>query len=41
MADRNSLEAAKVETAIGNRILAEVGLAAGVRASLGHETRRR
>jgi ribulose-5-phosphate 4-epimerase/fuculose-1-phosphate aldolase len=36
MADRSSLEAAKVEAAIGNRILAEVGLAAGVRASLGH-----
>jgi ribulose-5-phosphate 4-epimerase/fuculose-1-phosphate aldolase len=36
MADRHSLEAAKVEVAIGNRILAEVGLAAGVRASLGH-----
>ena len=33
MADRSSLEAAKVEAAIGNRILAEVGLAAGVRAS--------
>jgi ribulose-5-phosphate 4-epimerase/fuculose-1-phosphate aldolase len=36
MADRSSLEAAKVEAAVGNRILAEVGLAAGVRASLGH-----
>ena len=36
MADRSSLEAAKLEAAIGNRILAEVGLAAGVRASLGH-----
>jgi ribulose-5-phosphate 4-epimerase/fuculose-1-phosphate aldolase len=36
MADRNSLEAAKLEAAIGNRVLAEVGLAAGVRASLGH-----
>jgi hypothetical protein len=36
MADRSSLEAAKVEAAIGNRILAEVGLASGVRASLGH-----
>jgi hypothetical protein len=27
MADRSSLEAAKVEAAIGNRILAEFGLA--------------
>src|SRR5512145_3412746 len=35
MADRSSLEAA-----IGNRILAEAGLAAGVRASLGHVSRR-
>jgi L-fuculose-phosphate aldolase len=40
MADRSSLESAKVEAAIGNRILAEVGLAAGVRASLGHVSRR-
>ena len=40
MADRSALEAAKVEAAIGNRILAEVGLAAGVRASLGHVSRR-
>src|SRR5215211_452784 len=40
MADRSSLEAAKVEAAIGNRILAEVGLAAGVRASLGHVSMR-
>ena len=40
MADRNSLEATKVEAAIGNRILAEVGLAAGVRASLGHVSMR-
>ena len=36
MADRSSLETAKLEAAMGNRILAEVGLAAGVRASLGH-----
>jgi hypothetical protein len=28
MADRSSLEAVKVEAAIGNRILAEFGLAA-------------
>src|SRR5215475_677270 len=40
MADRSSLEAAKGEAAIGNRILAEVGLAAGVRASLGHVSMR-
>ena len=40
IADRNSLEAAQVEAAIGNRILAEVGLAAGVRASLGHVSMR-
>jgi ribulose-5-phosphate 4-epimerase/fuculose-1-phosphate aldolase len=40
MADRSSLEAAKVEAAVGNRILAEVGLAAGVRASLGHVSMR-
>src|SRR5262245_29353877 len=40
MADRSSLEAAKVEAAIGNRILAECGLAVGVRASLGHVSMR-
>ena len=40
MADRSSLEAAKVEAAIGNRILAEAGLAVGVRASLGHVSMR-
>src|SRR5437667_5840091 len=40
MADRSSLEAAKVEVAIGNRILAECGLAVGVRASLGHVSMR-
>jgi ribulose-5-phosphate 4-epimerase/fuculose-1-phosphate aldolase len=40
MVDRSSLETAKVEAAIGNRILAEVGLAAGVRASLGHVSMR-
>lgn len=40
MADRSSLEVAKVEAAIGNRILAEVGLASGVRASLGHVSMR-
>ncbi|MBI3326376.1 MAG: class II aldolase/adducin family protein [Nitrospinae bacterium] len=40
MADRSSLETAKVESAIGNRVLAYVGLAAGVRASLGHVSMR-
>jgi ribulose-5-phosphate 4-epimerase/fuculose-1-phosphate aldolase len=40
MADRNSLGAAKVEAAIGNRMLAEFGLATGVRASLGHVSMR-
>jgi ribulose-5-phosphate 4-epimerase/fuculose-1-phosphate aldolase len=40
MAERNSLEAAKVEAAIGNRLLAEFGLATGVRASLGHVSMR-
>jgi L-fuculose-phosphate aldolase len=40
MVERSALEAAKVEAAIGNRILAEVGLASGVRASLGHVSMR-
>jgi ribulose-5-phosphate 4-epimerase/fuculose-1-phosphate aldolase len=40
MAERRSLEAAKFEAAVGNRILAEFGLAAGVRASLGHVSMR-
>jgi ribulose-5-phosphate 4-epimerase/fuculose-1-phosphate aldolase len=40
MAERSSLEAAKVEAAIGNRLLAEFGLATGVRASLGHVSMR-
>jgi ribulose-5-phosphate 4-epimerase/fuculose-1-phosphate aldolase len=40
MAERNSLETAKVEADIGNRILAELGLAVGVRASLGHVSMR-
>ena len=40
MADRSALEAAKIEAAIGNRILAEIGLAVGVRASLGHVSMR-
>src|SRR2546428_12652064 len=40
MADRSSLEAAKVEAAIGNRILAECGLAVGARASPGHVSMR-
>jgi hypothetical protein len=40
MAEQSSLEAAKVEAAIGNRIPAEIGLEAGVRASLGRVSRR-
>jgi L-fuculose-phosphate aldolase len=40
MADRSSLDTAKIEAAVGNRLLAEFGLAAGVRASLGHVSRR-
>ena len=31
IAERNSLDAAKVEATIGNRMLAELGLATGVR----------
>ena len=40
MADRASLETAKLEAAIGNRVLTEMGLADGVRASLGHTSMR-
>lgn len=40
MADRASLERAKTEAAVGNRILAELGLATGIRASLGHVSMR-
>ena len=40
MADRASLEKAKFEAAIGNRVLAELGLATGIRASLGHTSMR-
>ena len=40
MSDRASLEQAKLEAAIGNRILTELGLAAGIRASLGHTSMR-
>jgi ribulose-5-phosphate 4-epimerase/fuculose-1-phosphate aldolase len=40
MADRASLELAKTEAAVGNRILAELGLATGIRASLGHVSMR-
>src|SRR5688572_31534914 len=40
MADRASLDQAKLEAAIANRILAEWGLATGVRASLGHTSMR-
>ena len=40
MADRASLELAKNEAAVGNRVLAELGLATGIRASLGHVSMR-
>ena len=40
MADRASLEKAKFEAAIGNRVLSELGLATGIRASLGHTSMR-
>ena len=40
MADRESTEKAKQDAAIGNRVLAELGLAAGIRASLGHTSMR-
>ena len=40
MADRDSLETAKLEAAIGNRVLTELGLATGIRASLGHTSMR-
>lgn len=40
MADRASLETAKLEAAIGNRMLTELGMAAGIRASLGHTSMR-
>ncbi len=36
----DNIERAKVDAAIGNRILAEMGLATGVRASLGHTSMR-
>lgn len=40
MADRAQLDYAKVEAAIGNRVLVELGLATGIRASLGHTSMR-
>src|SRR5712691_3845886 len=40
MADRASLEKAKYEAAVGNRVLTELGLATGLRASLGHVSMR-
>lgn len=40
MADRESLERAKLEVAVGTRILSELGLASGIRASLGHTSMR-
>jgi L-fuculose-phosphate aldolase len=40
MADRKSHEEAKFEAAVGTRILSELGLASGLRASLGHTSMR-
>ena len=40
MAGREAIEQAKREAAIGTRVLAELGLAAGIRASLGHTSMR-
>ena len=40
MADRNSLDLAKEEAAVGNRVLTELGLATGIRLSLGHTSMR-
>jgi ribulose-5-phosphate 4-epimerase/fuculose-1-phosphate aldolase len=40
MPGRETIEHAKREAAIGNRVLAELGLAAGIRASLGHTSMR-
>jgi ribulose-5-phosphate 4-epimerase/fuculose-1-phosphate aldolase len=40
MASREAIEQAKREAAIGNRVLAELGFSTGIRASLGHTSRR-
>jgi len=40
MAESSTMEQAKEEAAVGNRILAELGLASGVRGSLGHASMR-
>ena len=40
MAGREATEQAKREAAIGNRMLAELGFSTGIRASLGHTSRR-
>ena len=40
MAGREAMDHAKHEAAIGNRVLAELGLATGIRASLGHTSMR-
>jgi ribulose-5-phosphate 4-epimerase/fuculose-1-phosphate aldolase len=40
LTDRRDLEHAKLEAAIGNRVLAELGLAVGIRMSLGHTSMR-
>jgi ribulose-5-phosphate 4-epimerase/fuculose-1-phosphate aldolase len=40
LAARQALDAAKLEAAVGNRVLAELGLAVGLRMSLGHTSMR-
>jgi len=40
VASREAIEHAKREAAVGNRVLAELGLATGIRASLGHTSMR-
>ena len=40
LAQRRALEEAKLEAAVGNRVLGELGLAVGIRMSLGHTSMR-
>jgi len=40
MEGRESIEATKLDVAVGTRVLSELGIAVGVRASLGHTSRR-
>jgi ribulose-5-phosphate 4-epimerase/fuculose-1-phosphate aldolase len=40
MNERASMDEAKLEAAIGNRVLTELGLATGIRSALGHASRR-